>query len=99
STVEQYVEDNGGLCQETGDFIPVYGGPFCVRPFTGTKLYHSASITKEFLERFEITAGVANIFDTRPPEVSGVTEIGNSPFVSQYDWLGRRLFVNFGAKF
>ena len=99
STVEQYVEDNGGLCQETGDFIPVYGGPFCVRPFTGTKLYHSASITKEFLDRFEITAGVANIFDTRPPEVSGVTEIGNSPFVSQYDWLGRRLFVNFGAKF
>lgn len=99
SSVDDYVDDNGGLCQETGIFIPVYGGPFCSRPYAKAKVYHSASITKEFEDRFELTIGVANLLDTRPPEVSGVTELGNSPFISQYDWLGRRFFVNLGAKF
>jgi iron complex outermembrane receptor protein len=99
SSAPDYIEDNGGLCQTTGEFIAVYGGPYCVRPYAEAKVYHSASITKEFMDRFELTFGVANLFDSRPPEVSGVTELGSSPFVSQYDWLGRRLFVNVGAKF
>jgi iron complex outermembrane receptor protein len=94
-----FLEDNGTLCTTSPDFIPVYGGDYCFRPYTKTVVYHNVSVTKEFLERFQITAGISNLFDTRPPEVSGVTEIGSSPFVSQYDWLGRRLFVNFGAKF
>jgi iron complex outermembrane receptor protein len=94
-----FLEDNGTLCTTSPDFIPVYGGDYCFRPYTKTVVYHNVSVTKEFLDRFQITAGISNLLDTRPPEVSGVTEIGSSPFVSQYDWLGRRLFVNFGAKF
>jgi len=102
-STEDVLEANGTICQQDvpgPDFTEVYGGPYCFDPAVPAKFYHSASITKEFYDRFEMTVGVANLFDTRPPQVSGgLTEIGSSPFVSQYDWLGRRLFVNFGAKF
>ena len=35
-----------------------------------TAFYHAASITKEFGNELEVTAGIRNIFDTRPPQVS-----------------------------
>ena len=103
SSEEDYIEDFGNLCRspETSEFAEfVYLGTYCVRPRTDAVFYHNLSLTKEFADRFEITAGVSNIFDTRPPEVSGITTIGGaSPFVSQYDWLGRRLFVRAGINF
>lgn len=99
SSVEQYLEDNGTLCNAVDDFVPVYGGSYCVRPWTDTVVYHHISVTKEFQKRFEVTMGVANLFNTRPPETSGFTRMGNSPFVSQYDLLGQRFFARVGAKF
>ncbi len=103
SSEEDYIEDFGNLCRspETSEFAEfVYLGTYCVRPTTEAVFYHNLSLTKEFADRFEITAGVSNIFDTRPPEVSGITTIGGaSPFVSQYDWLGRRVFVRAGINF
>jgi iron complex outermembrane receptor protein len=46
---------------------------------------------------------VSNIFDEAPPAVTRSTgefeRVGNSAFYSQYDWLGRRAFVNVTGSF
>ena len=104
SSEEDYIEDFGVLCRtpETSEFAEfVYLGDYCVRPRTDAVFYHNLSLTKEFADRFVITAGVSNLLDTRPPEVSGITTIGGATplFASQYDWLGRRAFVRAGIKF
>jgi iron complex outermembrane receptor protein len=63
-------------------------------------LYHSFSYTRDWSDTGLSTVfGVANAFDEAPPRVSSInggllsTE-GNSSFYSQYDWLGRRFFLN-----
>ncbi len=72
---------------------------------TDEVIYHSASVTREF-EDWGLTArlGVANVFDEEPPRVSlgglgEVDTIGNSAFYSQYDWVGRRFFLNVTKSF
>lgn len=100
SSAAAYIEDFGSLCNPDEQAVQVYGVAPCVRPETKAVVYHSLSITQEIGDRFEITAGISNLFDTRPPMVSGVSTIGGgSPFVSQYDWLGRRGFINAQARF
>ena len=69
---------------------------------TPTVLYHAASVTKE-LAGFDLTLGVSNLFDKEPPRVSvlnggTISTLGQSAAVSQYDWLGRRFFINVSAK-
>jgi iron complex outermembrane receptor protein len=59
-------------------------------------------VTKE-IEGFDFTLGVSNLFDKRPPRVSVlnggvISTLGQAAAVSQYDWLGRRFFVNVSAK-
>lgn len=62
-------------------------------------LYHSLSVSYNF-EDLGIRAliGVANLTDEEPPQVSSrgtdFRTAGNSAFYSQYDWLGRRVFLN-----
>lgn len=63
-------------------------------------LYHAFSYTRDWSDTGLTTVfGVANAFDEAPPRVSSInggllsTE-GNSSFYSQYDWLGRRFFLN-----
>lgn len=87
---------------QTGCFVTTIRGTYCPKVTTPTVLYHSASITKE-IENFDFTLGVSNLFDKRPPRISvlngGVIgTLGQAPAVSQYDWLGRRFFVNVTAK-
>lgn len=72
---------------------------------TDDVVYHSASVTREF-EQSGITArlGVANVFDEEPPQVTtlnlGVLDtVGKSAFYSQYDWIGRRFFLNLTKEF
>lgn len=67
--------------------------------------YHNLSAIYSFEDLgVELTAGVANIFDTAPPRVTTLnlgelnTE-GNSAFYSQYDDLGRRIFINTSYSF
>jgi iron complex outermembrane recepter protein len=63
-------------------------------------IYHTFSATKEFGDTGLVaTLGVANAFDKAPPRVTTVNvgELdtqGNSAFYSQYDWFGRRVFMN-----
>lgn len=78
-------------------------GIYCPKVTTGMVAYHSASITKE-LENFDVTLGVTNLFDRKPPRVSvlnggTVATLGPVPAVSQYDYLGRRAFINVTARF
>jgi iron complex outermembrane receptor protein len=67
--------------------------------------YHNVSVTKEIADgRFQITAGINNLFDTRPPRVSvlngnQISMLGPVVAASQYGFAGRRVFVNVGAKF
>jgi iron complex outermembrane receptor protein len=67
--------------------------------------YHNASVTKEIGNKFEITLGMSNIFDKRPPQVSRIGGTG-IPFLigpvvgtSQYDLIGRRMFLNVTRRF
>jgi iron complex outermembrane receptor protein len=68
------------------------------------QFYHNVSITRSINDRFEITAGISNLFDRKPPLVSNadavISSIGNAPiFATQYDLIGRRAFVSVQAKF
>jgi iron complex outermembrane receptor protein len=100
SNAEQFIRDNGGLCNTNPDTQRIFGD-YCYIVNTEAKFYHSASVTQRITDRFEMTLGMANIFNTKPPRISvpAVQNIGQAPAVSQYDWLGRRMFVNVKARF
>jgi outer membrane receptor protein involved in Fe transport len=67
--------------------------------------YHAVSVTRDFeAAGLKATLGVANLFDKEPPQVTTLNlgEIetqGNSAFYSQYDWVGRRFFLNLKKTF
>jgi iron complex outermembrane receptor protein len=104
----------GGTSDEQAlrDFL---GGPLCnhsnlrdaeVCPISRLKpqFYHNVSLTRDIGDRFEITAGISNLFDRKPPLVSNadalISSIGIAPiFGTQYDLIGRRAFVSVQAKF
>jgi iron complex outermembrane recepter protein len=68
-------------------------------------MYHSLSIARDFDSGFSARLGVANALDERPPRMTGwgtdgeVTNLGQVAFYSQYDWLGRRYFLNVTKEF
>ena len=67
-----------------------------------TYLMHSFSVNKTLMDNMDITLGLANAFDKRPPQASpaAVNTAGNTMlFASQYELLGRRAFVNFSYSF
>jgi iron complex outermembrane receptor protein len=64
--------------------------------------YHAFSLPRTF-DDAGITAvvGVANAFDEKPPQITSrgilggeVFTVGKSAFYSQYDWRGRRFYLN-----
>ena len=62
---------------------------------------HSASVQFNIAEKYELTVGVQNLFDTQPPRISavGYTTIGNAPLYSGYDYRGRTFFANASFQF
>ena len=60
---------------------------------------HDASVSWQS-EKFELTAGVRNLTNKRPPQISGYVynRIGNAPLYSGYDFRGRTFFMNITAK-
>jgi outer membrane receptor protein involved in Fe transport len=52
-------------------------------------------------DKFEIVAGVQNLFDREPPQISfgRYNRVGNAPLYSGYDYVGRTLFVNVTKSF
>ena len=62
---------------------------------------HNASIQYE-TEKWGITAGVRNITNREPPQISTSNvnnRIGNAPLYSGYDYVGRTYFINFTKSF
>jgi iron complex outermembrane receptor protein len=68
-------------------------------------IYHSVSVTNSLKDYgLTTTLGVANLLDEEPPRVSDrgdpdMRREGNSAFYSQYDSLGRRVFLNLSYQF
>lgn len=65
--------------------------------------YHAASVRYDF-GQWRLLGGVANIFEQEPPAVSAdgaalQSYVGPSLLASQYDYLGRRVFVRVSAEF
>jgi iron complex outermembrane receptor protein len=70
---------------------------------TDAFVYHSASVQIEPEEGLAVRVGMSNILDEEPPEVTNISgeysTIGNVPAVSNYDFLGRTLFLNISKSF
>lgn len=68
-------------------------------------MYHSFSASYSFGDGFIARLGAANVFDELPPRLTSqgtgneVTVLGQVAFYSQYDWLGRRFFLNVSKEF
>ena len=68
-------------------------------------MYHAFSVIYDWKDQGLKTAfGVANAFDKQPPQVTTLNlgELntqGRSAFYSQYDWFGRRVFLNLSYDF
>ncbi|WP_165184671.1 TonB-dependent receptor domain-containing protein [Caulobacter soli] len=64
--------------------------------------YHNISLLKKF-DNWTLMGGVANLFGEDPPQVTlqqgKYNTVGRSVLSSQYDYIGRRLFVRMTAKF
>jgi iron complex outermembrane recepter protein len=72
---------------------------------TDSVMYHSTSVSYRF-DQWGLTTrlGIANVFDEEPPRLTTlnlgeVQTVGDSAFYSQYDWLGRRFFLNLTMDF
>ncbi len=104
SNDRKFKERHGGsLCQTS-----IIWGDYCVDVTVPAYFYHNVSITKDFgspAHQLELTLGVRNVFDTRPPQVSTIGGAGLPSLIgpvvgtSQYDFLGRRVFFNISKKF
>ena len=66
--------------------------------------YHSLAVQRD-LDKLTVLVGVSNLFNEEPPAISdasGVSPSGNlgaSVLASQYDYIGRRYFVNLTKRF
>ena len=64
--------------------------------------YHNVSLRRKF-EGWSITGGVSNLFNETPPAVTlgqgNYSTVGTSVLSSQYDYIGRRAFLNIQAHF
>ncbi len=95
---------NGQGTATTADDLPIYG-VYCPDLDVAATFYHNISVTQEIADgKFTITAGISNLFDTRPPRVSvlngnTIETLGPVVATSQYDFVGRRGFVNVSTKF
>ncbi|MFN3212054.1 MAG: TonB-dependent receptor plug domain-containing protein [Henriciella sp.] len=75
----------------------LYGVPVNYKYYTEEVIYHTLS-TEYTRDDWTFRIGVSNVFDEHPPAVSDA-DAGNSLVVSQYDYLGRRVFLNLSKSF
>ncbi|MGE6698600.1 TonB-dependent receptor domain-containing protein [Hyphomonas sp. NPDC076900] len=99
-----FIGETSNVASYGGNTGTYFGVPVVYKLETEQTTYHNASIGRELPYDIDVRVGVANIFDEHPPAVTtlGLGEyntVGTSAFYSQYDWLGRRFFVNMSKKF
>ncbi|MBS0295845.1 MAG: TonB-dependent receptor [Proteobacteria bacterium] len=74
--------------------VPV---PTTVKRFTEMTAYHNVSIRRTF-DTWTVVAGIQNLFDERPPSLSGGFRAGTAA-LNGYDLFGRRFSLNITKKF
>lgn len=98
---------NGDPCIDSENVVTgaPLRGRYCPDLTTPNTFYHNVSISRVVgNDDFELTLGVANLFDTSPPRVSvlnggQISMIGPVVTASQYDFFGRRYFLNVSRRF
>ena len=82
---------------------PIRGGDICPVYKFKPQFYHSVSVTRDIAKRFSMTLGVSNLFDNKPPRVGSFAPFGGfgqtATSGTQYDLVGRRVFVSARGKF
>ncbi|QDP19356.1 TonB-dependent receptor domain-containing protein [Sphingomonas xanthus] len=115
SNVGDFLEDNSDDDPATNDLCidsvnVVTGDPlrglYCPDLRLSPTWYHHLSVSRTLGDReeFEMTLGVSNLFNTKPPRISTlnggqIATLGQTAAVSQYDLIGRRYFVNVTRRF
>ncbi|MEM9233199.1 MAG: TonB-dependent receptor, partial [Pseudomonadota bacterium] len=99
---------------DENDNLPEGGGAYTIQQLgetvntkteTEAVFYHSISAQYAMDNGWTLRAGVNNLFDEQPPALTNINDspdlvfYGNTPLVSQYDILGRRLFLNVSKSF
>jgi iron complex outermembrane receptor protein len=83
------------------DFVTYFGVDYDAVISTDPVIYHNFSVSYDWDDMgVRLLLGVSNFTAEEPPQVTttgtgGVLDaVGNSAFYSQYDWFGRRVFLN-----
>ena len=100
----QYIGEVSNENYLDGDLSTYRGETVRVKVKSGPIVYHNISVGKSWDSGLSIWLGVSNLFDQAPPVVTTLdvgAEIvtwGNSVFAPQYDYYGRRAWLNLTYK-
>lgn len=103
----RFVGDVSNVEDEDGPEAPYWGDTVFRVLEAGSIQYHDFSLTY-YMDKWGLRTivGIANAFDEEPPQISTfgglggpLQTAGRSALYSQYDWLGRRYFVNLTMNF
>lgn len=64
--------------------------------------YYSTMSVGYKADKWEVTLGVRNLEDVKPPQISaqaGYNRVGNAPLYSGYDYVGRTFYLNLSRSF
>ena len=100
----RYIDSVSNVARDGGNTINYRGTTVRAVKSAPHFIYHTLSATYDFRDMGLVgTIGVNNVFDKRPPQVTtigtSVSTAGDSAFYSQYDWLGRSIFLNLSYDF
>ena len=87
--------------------ISFYGITYDAVYYVDPVIYHDLSVSYEWEDQgLRVLLGVANLAAEDPPQVTTevvaseeIQYVGNSVLYSQYDWFGRRVFLNLTMSF
>jgi iron complex outermembrane receptor protein len=96
----QYIGEVSNEKYLDGDLSTYRGETVRVKVRSGPIVYHNVSVAKSWDSGLMVRLGVSNLFDQAPPRVTTldlgakIDTVGNSAFASQYDYYGRRAWLN-----
>ena len=96
-----YIGSVSNVERDGGSEITYRGTDYNVVNYSDAITYHAFSMSRSW-DDMGLVFGIANLTDEEPPKVSrgtSVTRLGSAAFYSQYDWRGRRAFVNLTYNF